>query len=177
MYFCVVLCIVCFVTFPVFVCICVLNNCHRVATKLQLNISYHISYTEELVLNILATCASGMTKTIPDVEIGRWVGKNVKCTLVQTLRLCTRCMAHRESRRIALLFHDHGTRRGWGVSVTPHPLFTPGKDPVPIVQETGWAPGPVWTGVENLAPTAVWSPDRPARSQSPYWLSYRPTGR
>jgi len=37
MYFC-VLCIVCFVTFPVlFVCICVLNNCHRVATQLLLN--------------------------------------------------------------------------------------------------------------------------------------------
>jgi hypothetical protein len=31
------------VTFPVlFVCICVLNNCHRVATQLQLNISYHM---------------------------------------------------------------------------------------------------------------------------------------
>jgi len=28
----------------------------------------------------------------------------------------------------------------------------PGKDPVPFVQEAGWAPGPVWTGVENLAP-------------------------
>ena len=28
--------------------------------------------------------------------------------------------------------------------------FTPGKDPVPIVQEAGWAPRPVWTGVENL---------------------------
>jgi len=43
MYFCVVLCFVCFVTFPVlFVCICVLNNCHQVATQLQLNISYHI---------------------------------------------------------------------------------------------------------------------------------------
>ena len=42
MYFCVVLCIVCFVTFPVlFVCICVLNYCHRVATQLQLKISYH----------------------------------------------------------------------------------------------------------------------------------------
>jgi hypothetical protein len=43
MCFYVVLCIVCFVTFPVlFVCICVLNNCYRVATQLQLNISYHI---------------------------------------------------------------------------------------------------------------------------------------
>jgi hypothetical protein len=41
MHFC-VLCDVCFVTFPVlFVCICVLYYCHRVATQLQLNISYH----------------------------------------------------------------------------------------------------------------------------------------
>jgi len=24
--------------------------------------------------------------------------------------------------------------------------FTPGKDPVPVIQEAGWAPGPVWTG-------------------------------
>jgi len=24
--------------------------------------------------------------------------------------------------------------------------FTPGKDPLPIEQEAGWAPGPVWTG-------------------------------
>ena len=32
------------------------------------------------------------------------------------------------------------------LSVTPRPHFTPGKDPVPIVQEAGWAPGPVWTG-------------------------------
>ena len=44
MCFC-VLCIVCFVTFPVlFVCICVLNNCHRVATQLQLNNIHHIIY-------------------------------------------------------------------------------------------------------------------------------------
>jgi hypothetical protein len=28
----------------------------------------------------------------------------------------------------------------------------PGKDPVSIVQEGGWAPGPVWTGAENLPP-------------------------
>jgi len=30
--------------------------------------------------------------------------------------------------------------------------LTPGKEPVPIVQEAGWASGPVWTGAENLAP-------------------------
>ena len=95
-----------------------------------------------------------------------------KCTLVQALRLCTGRTAHRESRGIALLFHDHGPRRGWGVSVTPWSLFTPGKDPVPIVQGAGWAPGPVWTSAENLAPTVIRSPDSPACSQSLYRLSY-----
>jgi hypothetical protein len=25
-------------------------------------------------------------------------------------------------------------------------------DPVPIVQEAGWAPGPAWRGAQNLAP-------------------------
>jgi hypothetical protein len=28
--------------------------------------------------------------------------------------------------------------------------FTPGEDPVPIIQEAGWAVGPVWTGMETL---------------------------
>jgi len=41
--FCVVVCIVCFVSFSVlFVCIFVLYYCHRVATQLQLNIPHHI---------------------------------------------------------------------------------------------------------------------------------------
>jgi hypothetical protein len=96
----------------------------------------------------------------------------VKCTLVQALRLCTGRTAHRGSRGIALPFHDLSTRRGWGVSIMPRPLFTPRKDTVPIVQEAGWAPGLVWTGVENLAPTRIRSPDRPACSQSLYWLCY-----
>ena len=54
----------------------------------------------------------------------------------------------------------------------PRPLLTPKKDPVPIVQEAGWTPGPVWTGAENLVPTGIRSPDRPARSQSLYRLRY-----
>jgi hypothetical protein len=45
---------------------------------------------------------------------------------------------------------------GGGRWSAPRPSrFTPGKDPVPIVQEAGWAPGPVWTGAENLAPTGI----------------------
>ena len=50
--------------------------------------------------------------------------------------------------------------------------FTTGKDPVPIVQDAKWAPGPVWTGAENLASTDIQFPDRPARSESLYRLSY-----
>jgi hypothetical protein len=59
--------------------------------------------------------------------------KKVKCPLVQALSLCTSRTAHRRIRGIALLFLDHGTRRGWGVSIMPRLLFTPGKDPVPTV--------------------------------------------
>jgi hypothetical protein len=55
--------------------------------------------------------------------------KKIKVTLVQALRLCTGRVTHRGSRGIALLFQDHGTRRGWEVSVTPRPLFTPGERP------------------------------------------------
>jgi len=32
----------------------------------------------------------------------------------------------------------------------PRPNLTTGKDAVPIVQEAGWASGPVWKGAENL---------------------------
>ena len=54
----------------------------------------------------------------------------------------------------------------------PHPdRSTPGKDPVPIVQEAGWAPGPVCTVADNLVPTGIRSPDRPAHSESLYRLS------
>jgi len=55
---------------------------------------------------------------------------------------------------------------GWS---TPSPgRFTPWKDPVPIV----WATGPVWTVTENLAPAGIRCPDRAARSESLYRLSY-----
>jgi len=31
------------------------------------------------------------------------------------------------------------------------------RHPVPIAQEAGWVPGPVWKGAENLASTGIWS--------------------
>jgi len=35
-------------------------------------------------------------------------------------------------------------------------LSTRERDPVPMVQEAGWAPGPVWTGVEYLTFTGIY---------------------
>jgi len=49
--------------------------------------------------------------------------------------------------------------------------FTPAKDPGPILQEAGWAPGPVWTGGKSR-PHWDSIPNHPARSQSLYRLSY-----
>ena len=54
------------------------------------------------------------------------------------------------------------------VSSTPRPHFTPRKD---IVQEAGWAPGPVWTSGKSR-PHGDSIPNCPARSQLLYRLSY-----
>ena len=64
-----------------------------------------------------------------------------------------------------------GTRRG-GWSAPRPGRFTPGKDPVPNVPVAELASGPLWTGTENLGPTGIRSPDRPASSGSPYRLRY-----
>ena len=80
-------------------------------------------------------------------------------------------VTQRVGRGIALLFHDRGSRRGWMVSSTTRPHFTRAKDPVPILQEAWWAPGRVWTGGKSR-PHRDSIPDRPARSQSLYRLSY-----
>jgi hypothetical protein len=49
----------------------------------------------------------------------------------------------------------HEGPRGGRWSAPRPGRFTPGKDPVPVVQEAGWAPGPVWTGAKNLVPTGI----------------------
>jgi hypothetical protein len=80
-----------------------------------------------------------------------------------------------ERERVEVQLHTFSTSTlgGGGWRSAPRPSrITPGKNPVPIVQEAGWAPGLVWTGAEYLAPTGIRSPDRPARSESLYRLSY-----
>jgi hypothetical protein len=53
---------------------------------------------------------------------------------------------------------------GWS---TPHPgrfIRARATEPVAIVYEVAWAPEPVRTGAEYLAPAGIRSPDLPARS-------------
>ena len=77
---------------------------------------------------------------------------------------------------IALLFNDRGTRRGWVVSSTPRPHFTPGKDLVPILQEGGWPQGRSGRS-ENLVPIGIRSQTvQPIVSRYTDW-STRPTNR
>ena len=58
------------------------------------------------------------------------------------------------------------------VNAAPRPLCAWKWGPIPIVQETGWAPGPVWANAEIIALTGTRPPDRPTRSESLYRLSY-----
>ena len=72
-------------------------------------------------------------------------------------------------RGIALLFLGPRHSR-WG---QPHVLAAsiPGKEPLPILQDNGWAPGPVWTSGKSR-PNWDSIPDRPARSSVAIPLSY-----
>jgi len=82
-------------------------------------------------------------------------------------------VAQRVGRGIALLFHDRGTRRGSVVISTSRPHFTPGKDPVPILQEDGWVPRAGLDERKNPVPTGIRSRTVQSVVQSLYRLSYR----
>ena len=101
--------------------------------------------------------------------------KNVKFTLVQALRPCTGHRARRGSRGIALHFHDHGTRRGWGVSVTPKPIFTPGKTRYLLYRRLGGPQGRSGQ-VRKISPPPAFDPRtfQPVASRYTDWAT-RPT--
>ena len=46
------------------------------------------------------------------------------------------------------------------VNATPRPSYFL-EEPIPIVQEAGWALGPIWTCVVNIAPTGIRLASRP----------------
>ena len=83
--------------------------------------------------------------------------KKVKCTLVQALRLCTDRTAHRGSRDIALLFLDHGTRRGEGSASRPGRSLPPGKARYSLYRRLG---GPQRRSgqVRKISPTPGFDP-------------------
>ena len=85
-------------------------------------------------------------------------------------------VAQRLGGGIALLFMTTALEGGEWSAARPGRTLPPGKTWYPlyrrlVVQEAGWAPGPVWTGGKSR-PTGIRSPDRSARSQSLYRLSY-----
>ena len=88
---------------------------------------------------------------------------NVKFTLEQ---------AAKAQRGSVTLFFNLGARWGWVVNATPRPLYPQERlgTLCTVVQEAGWAAGPVWTGAEYLAPAGIRSPDSPASSESLYRL-------
>jgi hypothetical protein len=69
------------------------------------------------------------------------------------------------------LFVDLGIRNGWSVSVTPRPLSTPGKDPVPIVQEAG--PQGRSGQVRKISPSLEFDPQtvQPVASRYTDWAT------
>jgi hypothetical protein len=87
----------------------------------------------------------------------------VKGPLYRTL------MCKGEERYIALPFRSSWHYKGVGCNATPRPPY-PWKRPG--TNFIGWAPASVWTDAENLAPTGIRSPDRPARSESLYRLRH-----
>ena len=96
----------------------------------------------------------------------------IKCTLVQALRLCTGRTAHRGSRGIALLFLARGTGRAWGFSVTPRPLFTPGKTQYPLYRRLGGPQGRSGQ-VREIAPPPGFDPRtiQPVASRYTDWFT------
>ena len=112
--------------------------------------------------------------TVPLINLNTWtplqIKSHIRAVKGKVIPLQA-VVSQRVSRGIAPLFHDRGTRRRWVVSSTPRPHFTPEKDPVPILQDVGWASGPVCTGGKSrLHRDSI--PDRPAHSQSLNRLSY-----
>ena len=74
--------------------------------------------------------------------------------------------------RESTLFLTSALEGGEGSESRPGRTLPLRKTRFPLYRRPRWASGSVWTGAENLAPTGIRSPDRPAHRQSLYRLSY-----
>ena len=91
----------------------------------------------------------------------------MKCTLIQALRLCTGRTAHRGSRGIALLFLDHGTRRGEGSASRPGHYLPPEKTRYPLHRRLGGPQGR-FGQVRKISPQPEFDPRTVQRVASRY---------
>jgi len=97
--------------------------------------------------------------------------RKVKCTLVQALRLCTGRTAHRGSKVAAQSFFTTALEGGKWSASRPGRSFFPGKTRYPLHRRLGGTQGRSEQVRKISFSTGIRSPDRPARSQSLYWLS------
>jgi hypothetical protein len=99
-----------------------------------------------------------------------------KCTLVQALRLCTgRTADGTGGKDIALLFHDHGTRRGEGSASRPCRFLLPGKTRYQFYRRLGGPQGRS-ENVRKISPPPGFDPQtvQPVASRYTDW-AIRPT--
>jgi hypothetical protein len=93
-----------------------------------------------------------------------WTTDNVKSTLEQATK------TQRGGGIWLYSFFNLSARWVCGQCHVPAPLAH-GKTRYPLCRRLG-GPGTVWTGAENFALSEIRSPNRPARSESLYRLSY-----
>ena len=82
-------------------------------------------------------------------------------------------MAHRGSRGITLLFHDHGTRRGEGSASRPGLSLPPGKTRYSLYRRLGGPQG--WSGqVQKILPPPGFNPRtvQPVASHYTDWATW-----
>jgi hypothetical protein len=72
--------------------------------------------------------------------------KEVKFVLEQTMK------AQKGNSTLSL---TSAPKCGWVVNATLWPLYPQERNTMPILLAAGWAPGLVWTGVENIASTGI----------------------
>jgi hypothetical protein len=82
---------------------------------------------------------------------------------------------HGGSRGITPLILNPCARYWWVLNATLRPFHLVERAPAPIIQEDGWAPWQVWTGMQkNKFFEASWfrNPNRPTRKDLQYQLRY-----
>jgi len=114
-----------------------------------------------------------VNKHIPasgSVAVVTWRDKNIfahiKCSP------CDRSWRPTVEVKVTALILHLGAGWSWAGNSTPRPLYPRERDLLHIVQDAGWTPGPVWTGVENLASTGIRSLGLPTRRKLLYGIRY-----